>query len=168
VIVRLAFVALLAVALWPVDARAGTSLEAGWMSSTERGDAGNAVTLGARFGPVQPAKTGGELAIGLYAGFTHTTVEVGSVGAVLDLDLARAAALAEGAAWTSRAGTTLLGGVGEGGGGMAAGFNAGVGLASAPSSGVGLRADLGYRLLFSRGTQGLVSVSFGVVWPGHE
>jgi hypothetical protein len=168
VIVRLALITVLALAVWPWPAEATTSLEAGWMSTTERGDAGSALTLGARFGPVRPATTGGELALALYAGFSNTSVEVGSAGAVLDLDIAHAASLGEGGAWTSRVGTTLLAGAGEGGGGMAAGFNAGVGLASAPSRDVGFRADLGYRLLFSRGTQGLVSVSVGMVLPGGE
>jgi hypothetical protein len=165
---RLALIMVLAFAAWPRPGRAATSLEAGWMSTTERADAANAVTLGARFGPARPATTGGELALALYAGFTHTAAEVGSAGAVLDLDLAHAAQLGAGGAWTSRVGTTLLAGAGEGGGGMAAGFNAGLGLANAPSRGVGMRADLGYRLLFSRGTQGFVSVSVGLVLQGGE
>jgi hypothetical protein len=135
------------------------------MGTTERSDAGNSVTLGARFGPTRSSTTGAELAFALYGGFTDTTVEVGSAGALLDLDLAHVSSLGEETGWSARAGTTLLAGVGEGGGGMAAGFNAGVGIGSAPSHGVGLRADLGYRVVFSRGSQGFVSVSVGLVWP---
>jgi hypothetical protein len=160
----LVVIAVLSVFAWPDPVRAGSSLEAGWMSSTERSDAGNAVTLGARFGPMRPSTTGAELLLGTYGGFKGNT-EAGWLGLVLDLDLAHTASLAEGAAWSSRIGTTLLTAAGEGGGGLAAGFNAGVGLASVPSRGVGFRSDLGYRLLFSRGSQGLVSVSVGLVWP---
>jgi hypothetical protein len=122
------------------------------------------VTLGARFGPTRPSTTGAELLLGTYGGFKGNT-EAGWLGLVLDLDLAHTARLAGGAAWSSRIGTTLLTAAGEGGGGLAAGFNAGVGILAVPTTGMGFRTDLGYRLLFSRGTQGLVSVSVGLVWP---
>ena len=151
-IVRLVLITVLAFAAWPRPGRAATSLEAGWMSTTERADAANAVTprraLRSRRDPPRPAASWRSLST---PDSPTPTAEVGSAGAVLDLDLAHAAQLGAGGAWTSRVGTTLLAGAGEGGGGMAAGFNAGLGLASAPSARRGhVRADLGYRLLFSR------------------
>src|SRR5262245_21967869 len=164
---RFLLIALLTAIPWPGRARAGSALEIGWMSTTDRSDAGNSVTLDARFGPTRPSTTGGELLLGAYGGFKGNT-EAGWLGLILDLDLAHTAGLAGGAAWSSRIGTTLLTAAGEGGGGLSAGFNAGMGILAVPTSGVGVRADLGYRLLFSRGTQGLVSVSVGVVWPGKE
>src|SRR5262249_52096177 len=159
-------IAVLSVSAWPVSARAGSSLEVGWMGTTDRADAGNSLTLAARFGPMRPSTTGAELGLGTYGGFKGNT-EAGWLGIWLDLDLAHTAGLG-GAAWSSRVGTTLLTGVAEGGGGLAAGFTAGLGLLAAPTSGVGGRADLGYRVVYSRGSTGLVTVSLGVVWPGND
>ena len=159
-------IAVLSVIAWPGPARAGSSLEVGWMGTTDRRDAGNSLTLAARFGPMRPSTTGAELLLGTYGGFKGNT-DAGWLGLILDLDLAHAAGIAGGAAWSSRIGTTLLTAAGEGGGGLGAGFNAGVGMLAVPTSGVGVRADVGYRVVYSRGSTGLLNVSLGVVWPGR-
>jgi hypothetical protein len=137
------------------------------MGATVGGDLGNALILDARFGPMRPSVTGPELVLGTYAGVTANT-DAGWVGVLLDLDVAHTAQLAGGAAWTSRIGTTLLSGVAEGGGGLAAGFNGGLGLLAVPRSGVGVRVDLSYRVVFSRGSTDLWTASLGLRWPGKD
>jgi len=140
------------------------------MSDTERSDSADALSLGIRLGPVRPSRTGAEMGVAVYGGVLgHAATGVGWAGAALDLDVAHVASLGEESGWSMRAGTSLFGGAGEGGGVTAGGFNAGLGIGSAPASGVGFRADVLYRLLFERGgSLGLVSVSVGLVWPGKD
>jgi hypothetical protein len=157
-------------ALLGSPALASTSLEVGVLGSTETSGAGDAIELGLRFGPALPSTSGAELGLSFFSGLPDagSDAALGWVGVVLDLDLAHAAALGEGTSLASRVGTTLQASAAEGGGGLAGGFNAGVGIARVPARGVGVRADLGYRLIFSSGAQGIAILSVGLVWPGKE
>lgn len=94
---------------------------------------------------------------------------LGVFGSVVDLDVAAAMPLGGRVALVPRLGATVVATVGEGGGGASVGLNGGIGVVVLPARGLGLSADVSYRLMaLSPGTERLWSFSAGLVWPGAK
>jgi len=88
---------------------------------------------------------------------------------MVDLGYAYAIPVGDQVSIVPRLGATAIGALGEGGGGVAAGFVVGAGFVVIPASGLGFRADLNYRsLTASYDSDDLWSVSIGMVWPGKD
>ena len=148
---------------------AATSLEIGMLRST-MSDVGNRVSLGMRFGPVQPQKADAEFGVTLFAGTEEASAYDGSIlgaaGAALDLGIARSFASGPEAAFVPRLSLTAVSAVGEGGGGVAMGVNGGISYVTLPARGAGVRIDAGFRWLpLPQDNETLWNLSLGLLWP---
>ena len=165
----LAALQVLAVTVFALPVFAATSLEVGMLGSTAAPDASNRVSLGMRFGPVQPQQADAEFAVTVFAGAQESAWSDGSVlggaGAMLDLGMARSFASGPAVALVPRLSLIAVSAVGEGGAGVAMGLSGGIGFVTLPAQGAGVRIDAGYRwLALPQDREGLWSISIGALW----
>jgi hypothetical protein len=138
----------------PASAQTAFSLEFGALSAYE--DA--TVQVGFRLTPARAGKTGIDVA---FATFPDALAE-GTLFGLLDVDVAHGVSVEEKVLVLPRFGASVIGGIGDSGGGAAVGFNIGVGVLALTSPRLGVRLDYTYRrfpwdVAFS-------SVSLGIAW----